>query len=131
MTADFTAGRHFFTVTLGSGAAVERLRLERRKSAPQDYLAAVKRLGFDPGPEGPITREKASEAARFVAAKLKESSGADCGDVGLDTSVQVADAGEPGGLTPPPITPIPPGVPPPAIGPPPIPPQPPASPVQP
>lgn len=131
MTADFTAGRHFFTVTLGSGAGVERLRLEPRKTAREDYVGVLKRLGFDPGPEGPITREKAIEAMRFIAAKLKETSTADCGDVGLDTTVLSADAGAPAPPPGPGLPPLAPGVPPGAVAPPPIPVQPPASPVQP
>jgi hypothetical protein len=133
MTADFTAGRHLFTVSLGSGAGVERLRLERRKNSPEDYVAALKRVGFDPGPDGPITRQKATEAASFVAQKLAEQSSAECGDVGLDANVQVADAGgsEPGTVTPPVIPPTTPGIPEPPIGPPVIPPQPPGSPDQP
>jgi hypothetical protein len=132
MTSDLTAGRHLFTVTLGSGAGVERLRLELRKNSPQDYVAALKRLGFDPGPDGPVTRAKATEAASFVAQKLAEQTDGDCGDVGLDANVQVADAGgEPGPITPPVIPPITPGIPEPPIGPPVIPPQPPGSPDQP
>jgi hypothetical protein len=133
MTAEFTAGRHLFTVTLASGAGVERLRLQRRKNSPQDYVAAMQRLGFDPGPDGPVTREKAVEAMGFIASKLDERAESDCGDVGLDANVQVADTGEAGPTTPPGggVTPIPPGGGQPPIGPPVIPPQPPASPVQP
>ena len=52
MTAELTAGRHVFTVTLGRGAGVERLRLQGRKTAPEDYVAAVRELGFEPGPDG-------------------------------------------------------------------------------
>lgn len=96
MTAQFAAGRHSFSVTLASGAGVERLRLERRKDTAEDYLVALKRLGFDPGPDGPITREKAVEAMAFIAAKVKASPRGDCGDVGLDTTVLSADAGAPG-----------------------------------
>jgi hypothetical protein len=134
MTAQLTAGRHVFTVTLGRGAGVERLRLQGRKAAPEDYLAAVREMGFEPGPDGPITRAKAVEAMQFTASKLDESPRGDCGDVALGASVTTADAGGETGTTTPPgvITPpITPGGPQPPIGPPVIPPQPPASPDQP
>ena len=66
-SGEFSGGRHFLTVNLGRGAAVQRLRVERKKDAAEDYLAAVRRLGLDLGTEeGPITREKAVEAMRFI-----------------------------------------------------------------
>lgn len=130
MTADFTAGRHFFSVTLAPGAAVERLRLEPRKAGAQDYVAALKGLGFDPGPDGPITRERAVEAMRFIAARRREHPVSQCGDVVLSTQVLTADAGAaaPGPVPGPAPLPIPPGTAAPPLGPPPVDPQLPASP---
>lgn len=133
MTTELTAGRHFFTVTLANGAAVERLRLERRKNGPADYVAALKRLGFDPGPDGPITRAKAIEAMTFVAGKRSEAPANECGDITLpDGGVLAADAGLPGPGTIPGPALAPPTVGQPPLGPPPVlPSQPPASPTQP
>jgi len=133
MTTDLAAGRHSFTVTLAPGAAVERLRLEPRRSGPEDYVAAAKQLGLDPGPDGPVTREKAIEAMRFVASKRRENPVSECGDVMLTPQVLSADAGagpEPGPGTGPPSTPgtITPGEPVPPLNPPVVPPQPPGSP---
>jgi hypothetical protein len=133
MTTALTAGRHFFSVTLGPGAAVERLRLERRKDGPADYVAALRGLGFDPGPVGPITRAKAIELMSFIADKRAEAPTNECGDITLSPDALAADAGLPGPGTIPgpgvPPMPVGPGLPP--VGPPPIPPQPPASPTQP
>lgn len=66
ITSEFSAGHHVFTVTLGPGATIERLRLERKKSGGPDYLAAVRKLGFEPGPDGAITRAKAYEALDWL-----------------------------------------------------------------
>ncbi len=86
MTQSFSAGRHTFAVTLLDGAGVERLRLERKKDKEADYLGALRRLGFDPGPEGGITREKALEAMRFVEKRRQEMATTFCGDVRLPPS---------------------------------------------
>jgi hypothetical protein len=83
MTAPFSSGRHFFTVVLGRGAAIQRMRAERKKETPPDYVATLRRLGFDVGPEGPIARNRAVDAMRFLegrGAQLKQSQ---CGDVVL------------------------------------------------
>ena len=134
MTTALTAGRHFFRVTLAPGAAVERLRLERRSNGPADYVAALRSLGFDPGPDGPITRAKAIELMSFIASKRAEAPTNECGDITLPAGVLAADAGLPGPGTIPgpgvPPVPVGPGLPP--VGAPPVlPPQPPASPTQP
>ena len=99
---EFSGGRHFLTVNLGRGAAVQRIRVERKKNAAADYLAAARRLGLDLGAEGPITREKAVEAMRFIQSRRR---GLDplnlCRDV-LDREpalVATAGAGQP--TTPP------------------------------
>ena len=68
-SGEFAAGRHFVTVSMGQGAAMQRIRVERKKDAAADYIATVRRLGLDLGASGPITREKAVEAMRFLKAR--------------------------------------------------------------
>jgi hypothetical protein len=80
MTAAFGSGRHFFSATLAPGASVERLRAERKKDSPADYVATLRRLGFDVGPAGPITRPRAVEAMHFIERRRSEMTGA-CGDI--------------------------------------------------
>ena len=72
-------GRHLLVVTLAGGASLDRLRVERKKDAASDYVAALRRLGFDAGPEGPVSRATALEAARFVREKRRDRL-AGCGD---------------------------------------------------
>ena len=90
LSGDFAAGPHSFTVTLGSGSTVGRLRLERKKDAPADYVATVRRLGLDLGPPdplvagrpaGPVTREKAVEARKFIERRRALAPLESCGDV--------------------------------------------------
>ena len=50
---------------------MQRIRVERKKNAAADYLAAARRLGLDLGAEGPITREKAVEAMRFIQGRRR------------------------------------------------------------
>lgn len=137
-TLELAAGRHLFTVSLGPGATLERLRLVRRKDSGEDYVATLRRLGFDPGPDGPVTRAKAEEAIDFLRRRRNERPTPDCGDWDLlPPGVTYADAGGgPGGGLPGPPPPAPPapGVPgtgPPPLTPPGVPPQDPASPDQP
>lgn len=80
MTQPFGKGRHTLTVALADGAAVERLRLERKKESPTDYVATIRRLGLDPGPAGPVTRDKALEAARFIRDRRRQLLAQLCGD---------------------------------------------------
>jgi aminocarboxymuconate-semialdehyde decarboxylase len=88
----------------------------------------LRRLGFDPGPEGPITREKAEEALDFLKKRRVERPTPDCGDWDLPSGdpgsgQDYEGGGGPGGPGggggsgsggpgggPPPVTP--PGVPP-------------------
>jgi hypothetical protein len=63
-------GRHLLTVALPPGNVVARVRLERKKATPADYVATLKRVGFDVGPEGPITRRRATDAMNFVRGRL-------------------------------------------------------------
>jgi hypothetical protein len=76
LTSDFNVGRHSFAVLLTSGAMVGQIRLQRVKASPADYVAAIKRLGFDVGPKGPITREKARAAMEWLEARWKNRRGA-------------------------------------------------------
>jgi hypothetical protein len=71
MTTSFAAGPHFLTVSLGNGAVVERVRVQRKKDTPADYLATLKRLGFDPGAGGPVARNRAVDAMNFVRGRRK------------------------------------------------------------
>jgi hypothetical protein len=80
MTQSFSAGRHTFSVALADGAAVERVRLTRRKDAPEDYVAALRRIGFDPG-QGEISRATAASAMDLVRRLHTERLRRFCGDV--------------------------------------------------
>jgi hypothetical protein len=135
LSQTFAAGRHTLVLTLGDDASVERVRLELKKSAPGDYVATLRRLGFDPGPDGPVARPRALDAMRFVREQRRSVIAALCGDqVPLEetpTALPVQAAG---------TTPAAPSQPPgrqpaggvePPIGPPILPPQPPATPTTP
>jgi len=132
LSQPMSAGRHTLAVTLGEGAVVERVRLERKREGAADYLATLRRLGFDPGPDGPVTRDKAVSAMGFVRERHRERSARLCGDPTLPEFVappaQVASAGaQPAGRPAAPNPPPPPDV----FGPSLLPPQQPASPVSP
>jgi hypothetical protein len=91
MTAPFNAGRHVFTVTLRDGASVEMLRAEKKKATGADYVATVRALGLDAGPDGPISRGKADEAAAFVRPRAAALLANRCGDIVLpDGALRVA-----------------------------------------
>jgi hypothetical protein len=131
MSQPFGAGRHTFAVALADGAVVERVRLERKKERVTDYVATLRRLGFDPGPDGPVSWDKAMAAMRFIQDQRRARLAHLCGDVVLPepggSIAQVAQAAAPAsatsaaGANPPP----------PSIGSVILPPQPPASPVTP
>jgi hypothetical protein len=133
MTAPFSSGRHFFTVVLGPGAGVERLRLERKKETPADYLTTLRRLGFDPGPDGPVARGKAVDAMNFIATQRSTLSTQNCGDVMVaDNPAGLQGFAQPvGPVAGPPLVPPSSGVAPGPVGPGVIPPQPPGSPTTP
>jgi hypothetical protein len=80
-TAAFTAGRHSFLVTLPPGAALGRARLERKKDTAFDYVATLRRLGFDVGEAGPIARERAVAAMEFLRDRRRGLERTACGDV--------------------------------------------------
>lgn len=131
-TLDMAAGRHLFTIALGPGATIERLRLERRKQAGEDYVATLRRLGFDPGPEGPVTRQKAEDAIDFLRQRRYERPTPDCGDWDLPPHGDVITAESQYAPPPVPLPHPPPGNPgggPLPNAPPGVPPQGPASPV--
>lgn len=93
MNAQFISGRHFFTVNLGRGATVERLRLERKKDEPADYVGTLRRLGFDVGTEGPVARSRAVDAMRFITEKKRDLHWSACGDVEPPPQTVMAEAG--------------------------------------
>jgi hypothetical protein len=121
-------GRHLLVVTLAEGASFDRIRVERKKDSASDYVAALRRLGFDAGPEGPVSRVTALAAARFVQEKRTRLLALACGD----TVPRTPPAASPvpslqAVVTPPAVPPlVQPPVPP--LGPPIIPPQEPATP---
>ena len=138
LSQTFAAGRHTLVLTLGDGASVERVRFELKKSAPSDYVVTLERLGFDPGPDGPVARGRALDAMRFVREQRLGLLASLCGDeVPFEETptalpAQVADTTPTGGTLPPTL-PIGPALPPigPPLDPPLLPPQPPATPVTP
>jgi hypothetical protein len=78
---------------------IDHIRFEPKKDSPADYVGTVERLGLDLGPEGPITRDKADEARRFLQRTYAERHEALCGDI-LQPGTLVAEAastGAPGG----------------------------------
>ncbi len=93
MNAPFTSGRHFFSVNLGQGGTVERLRLERKKDGLADYVGTLRRLGFDVGPEGSVARSRAVDAMHFIAEKKRGLHWSACGDVEPPPETVVAEAG--------------------------------------
>jgi hypothetical protein len=80
MSQPMSGGRHTIAVVLGDGAIVERVRIERKKDGAPDYVATLRRLGFDPGPDGPVSRVKAAEAVAFLRDKNRSRMAALCGD---------------------------------------------------
>lgn len=129
LTSEFNVGRHSFAVLLTNGASVARIRLQRLKTAPEDYVAALERVGFRVGSKGPISRDKAREAMEWLKDRWKQKLLTDPACVIQAPVGRVA--GTPGqvagGLTLSPIV-TPPGVTPPTnppTGPPTVPPLPP------
>jgi hypothetical protein len=101
LSGDFQRGPHLFSASLGADTVVDRILIERKKDAPADYVAALDRLGLDVGPAGPITREKADEARRFLERRRAAQAIEQCGDI-LQPGTLVADLaaagpGAPGG----------------------------------
>jgi hypothetical protein len=133
LSQSFAAGRHTLLVSLGPGAELSQVRIEKRKSSAEDYVAALRRLGLEAGPaEAEVSRDTAITAMRFVREKRREEMAFLCGDQVIvdDTPLpplQVADDSLPGASEP-----VSAAVPlPPPIAPPILPPQEPASPTSP
>jgi hypothetical protein len=138
LTQPLSAGRHSLLVSLGASATLDLVRIERKKASPADYVTTLRRIGFDPGPEGAVSPDTAIAAMRFISEKRQEMADLLCGDTVVVEETpalpppptgEVADALPPGPVLPPtvpPVTPVPP-----PIGPPILPPQPPASPTAP
>jgi hypothetical protein len=93
LAAQFAAGRHVFSVLLAPGAVIQRVRVERKKETPADYVATLRRLGFDVGPAGPMPRDRAVDAMRFLEKKAAPMKEARCGDVVLPMEVPGTRAG--------------------------------------
>ena len=113
LTSEFNVGRHSFAVLLTNGASVGKIRLQRLKTAPEDYVAALDRVGFRVGSKGPISRDKAREAMEWLRDRWKQKLGTDPACVIQAPVGRVA--GTPGqvaggltltpGVTPPGVTP--------------------------
>ena len=134
LTTDLNVGRHSFAVLLTNGATVSQLRLQRLKTTSLDYAATLKRLGFDVGPAGPITRAKANEAREWLDVKWKEKLAATQLCVIRTPIGRITGSGRLAGgiaLQPVPLTPDPPQPPGGGGGRPPLPPLPPLLPPQP
>jgi hypothetical protein len=107
-TALLTAGRHALAVNLGAGSSIERIRIERKKDADADYAATLRRLGFDVGPEGRVSRPKAIAAMEWISGRRRQPARVSCGDVVPVTELQTQVASQtppgtsaPGGTNPP------------------------------
>ncbi len=88
LSQTLAAGRHTLVLSLADGASFDRLKLERKKDSAADYAATLRRLGFDPGPQGPVTRARALDAMRFVREQRRALVSSLCGDgVLVDDSV--------------------------------------------
>jgi len=81
LSGQFQKGPHLFSASLGPDTAVQRIRLEQKKDTPGDYVATLDRLGLDLTPAGPISREKAEEARRFLEHGRAEQARELCGDI--------------------------------------------------
>jgi hypothetical protein len=84
LTAHFTAGRHLLAVKLGSGATVQRIRIERKRETGDDYVAALRRAGFDVGTTDPVTRRTAIDLMSFILEQRRLGPRAEdrvCGDI--------------------------------------------------
>ncbi len=133
LSQNLSAGRHTFLISLANGATLDQVRVEKKKDSAEDYVATLERLGLET-PQGPISRDKAIEAMRFVREKRQEAMARLCGDrVTVDDTplpaLQIADDSLPGpsdSVSGSPVVPLPP-----PIAPPILPPQEPASPTSP
>jgi hypothetical protein len=100
LSSRLSKGPHYFEATLGPDTVIERIRFEQRKDAPADYVGTVERLGLELDPEGPVTRETAEEARRFLERRQAQELQDLCGDILLPgtliTDLAAAGAAGPG-----------------------------------
>ena len=101
-TTAMTSGRHAIAVNLGPGSTVERIRLERKKAGDEDYVATLRRLGFDAGPPGNVTRARAVDAMEWVRGRRRQSARVGCGDVVPRSEVNAQVASQSAGPATPP-----------------------------
>ena len=101
LSGRLSKGPHYFEATLGPDTVIERIRFERKKDTPADYVGTVERLGFELGEPGPVTREQAEEARRFLERRKEQEIQELCGDIlaagTLISELTSAGAGGPGG----------------------------------
>jgi hypothetical protein len=90
LSGHFERGAHVLSARLGPDTVVERIHFEQKKDDPADYVAALERLGLSLGPAGPVTREKAEEARRFIVGRRARDAMELCGDI-LRPGTLVAD----------------------------------------
>jgi hypothetical protein len=81
LSGQLQKGLHVFAAALGPDTLVERLRFEPKKDEPADYVATVGRLGLELGAAGPVSRETAEEARRFLEQRRQELTAGLCGDI--------------------------------------------------
>ena len=81
LSGRFAKGPHVFEASLGPDTVIERIRFEQKKDDPADYVGTVERLGLELGPEGPITRDKAEEARRWLEREKTRAFDEFCGDI--------------------------------------------------
>lgn len=81
LSGRFGRGSHLFEASLGPDTLIERIRFERKKDSPADYVGAVERLGLELGPEGPIARDRAEEARRWLGRRKDRLVQEMCGDL--------------------------------------------------
>jgi hypothetical protein len=81
LSSDFTAGPHAVAVRLGPNSTVEAVRVQRKQAGADAYVAALKGLGLELGPDGPVTRSKMVDAVDFLRKENRASMGASCAGV--------------------------------------------------
>lgn len=98
LSGQFQKGTHLFSANLGADSLIQRIRLEQKKDAAADYVAAADRFGLELGPAGPVSREQAEEARRFLERRRAQQALELCGDI-LRPGTLVAElaSGGPGG----------------------------------
>jgi hypothetical protein len=98
LSGRFSKGPHVFEASLGPNTVIERIRFEQKKDDPADYVGVVERLGLELGPEGPITRDKAEEARRWLERQKTRMLDELCGDIlAPGTLIAQLTGGGPGG----------------------------------